>query len=310
MSKKEIIDELHKSARRNFPRRCTVIKGIDDLWQADLIDLQKYSNFNKGHKYILVVIDTLSKYVWTSSLKSKEKNCVVNAMHQIFKDSSRKPKHLQTDLGKEFYNDIFGQLLKKYNVNHYSTYSVKKASIVERVIRTLKSHIFKLFSLYGCYQWVGKLLNTVIENYNSTIHRITKFKPKDVNKTNEKVVLCNIGKAYRNRKHLKPKFQVGDHVRISKFKGDFYKGYTPNWSTEIFTVVKVNDTNPPTYHLEDKHKQVILGTFYEYELQKTKYPDIYLIEKIIKRKGNKYFVKWLGLSNEENSWIDKNEIVL
>lgn len=309
MSKQDIVNEIHKAARRNFYRRSTVIKEIDDLWQADLMDLQKYSKFNKGYKYILVVIDALSKYVWTIPLKLKAKNCVTIAMQNILSKSGRKPKNLQTDLGTEFYNDNFKQLVKKYKINHYSTYSIKKASIVERVIRTIKSRLYKLFSLHGQYQWFGINLDSVVQHYNNTIHRITKFKPRDVNKFNEVLVRSNIIRMQKQKLSPRFKFNVGDHVRISKYKGEFYKGYTPNWSTEIFRVVKVNQTNPETYQIEDKHKQLILGSFYGYELQKTKFPDIYLIEKVLKRKGNKLFVKWLGLSNEENSWIDKTELV-
>lgn len=309
MSKQDIVNEIHKAARRNFYRRSTVIKEIDDLWQADLMDLQKYSKFNKGYKYILVVIDALSKYVWTIPLKLKAKNCVTIAMQNILSKSGRKPKNLQTDLGTEFYNDNFKQLVKKYKINHYSTYSIKKASIVERVIRTIKSRLYKLFSLHGQYQWFGINLDSVVQHYNNTIHRITKFKPRDVNKFNEVLVRSNIIRMQKQKLSPRFKFNVGDHVRISKYKGEFYKGYTPNWSTEIFRVVKVNQTNPETYQIEDKHKQIILGSFYGYELQKTKFPDIYLIEKVLKRKGNKLFVKWLGLNNEENSWIDKTELV-
>lgn len=310
MSKQDIVNELHKAARKNFSRRCTVIKGIDDLWQADLIDFQNYAKYNKGYKYVLVIIDALSKYVWAVPLKSKTKECVTNAMLNILCNSTRRPKNLQTDLGKEFYNDTFKQLMTKYKVNHYSTYSVKKASIVERVIRTIKSHIYKLFSLCGQYQWFPNNLNAVIQKYNNTLHRITKFKPVDVNKSNEILVINNILKSQKKTIKQRPKFNVGDHVRISKYKGEFYKGYTPNWSTEIFTVTMVKQTNPPTYYIQDKYKQNILGAFYEYELQICKFPDLYLIEKVIKRKGNKLFVKWLGLKDEENSWVDKSALVL
>lgn len=309
MSKNDIVNELHRAARKNFPRRSTVIKGLDDLWQADLMDLQKYHRINNGYKYVLVVIDTLSKYVWVNPLKSKDKKSVTDAMQNILCSSMRKPKHLQTDLGSEFYNNNFRQLLKEFNIKHYSTYSIKKASIVERVIRTIKCHLYKLFSICGKFQWVQKNLKDAVKSYNSSIHRITKFRPIDVNQSNQMVVRNNIIETYYCNKDRKPKYHVGDYVRISKYKGEFYKGYTPNWSTEIFKVVKVNQTNPPTYHLEDKHKQRILGSFYEYEIQKTKFPDIYLIEKILKRKGNKLYVKWLGLSEKENSWVDKTSLI-
>lgn len=98
---------------------------------------------------------------------------------------------------------------------------------------------------------------------------------------------------------------VGDFVRISKYKGCFEKGFTPNWSTEIFKIYKVQDTNPTTYLLEDARSRPILGAFYKEEIQKTNHPDIYLVEKVLKRKRNKVYVKWLGLPASENSWIDK-----
>ncbi|KAJ8910898.1 hypothetical protein NQ315_003951 [Exocentrus adspersus] len=97
---------------------------------------------------------------------------------------------------------------------------------------------------------------------------------------------------------LKPKFHLGDVVRISKFnfKGVFEKGYTANDSTELFKIAKVG-----TYLLEDMSNHPIKGCFYETELQRSKHPDVYLVEKILKRKGNKLFIKWLELPSNQNS---------
>ena len=100
-----------------------------------------------------------------------------------------------------------------------------------------------------------------------------------------------------------------DFVRISKSKGTFQKGYEPSWSTEIFKISKINSTNPVTYSLTDYREQPIMGGFYEFELQKTKYADSYLIEKIIRQKDNQVFVKWLGFDNTHNSWIKKKDIL-
>lgn len=154
MSKRDIVNEIHKAARRNFPRRHVVLKGIDDLWQADLIDIKLHRRENKGYQYVLVVIDSFSKYVWVAPLKNKSKSDVSNAFETILRHS-RCPKNLQTDMGTEFYNDDFKRLLNTYNINHYSTFSTKKASIVERVIKTLKNSLYKHFSLVGNYRWVG-----------------------------------------------------------------------------------------------------------------------------------------------------------
>lgn len=309
MSKQEVVEEIHKAARRNFIRRPVTLKGINDLWQADLIDIQSVAKVNKGYKYILVIIDCFSKFVWTAPVKTKTKSEITNAFQQLLNKSGLSPTNLQTDLGKEFYNNEFSKLMTLYKINHYSSYSTKKASIVERVIKTLKGKLYKYFSLAGNYKWVGNPLNSIVDSYNDTVHRVIKCKPKDVNAKNESAVLINIQRSWKVTAKGKYKFKPGDYVRISKYKGCFQKGYTPNWSTEIFLVTTVNRTNPVTYHIKDLHNQLILGSFYEQELQKTNHPDIYLVEKVLKRKGNKLFVKWLGLSENENSWIDKKAIV-
>ena len=105
-----------------------------------------------------------------------------------------------------------------------------------------------------------------------------------------------------------PRFKVGDHVRISKYKIIFAKGYTPNWSEEIFVIKKVKNTVPWTYVINDRNGEEITGTFYEKELQKPNREE-FRIEKIIKRKGDKIYVKWKGYDNSFNSWIDKVSLV-
>lgn len=309
MEKHQIVNEIHRPARKNFKRRSVVLKGIDDLWQADLIDLQKFHKVNKGYKYILTVIDTFSKYAWCVPIKSKTKTEVKNSFELIIQLTKRIPKNLQTDFGKEFYNNEFERYVNSLKINHYSTYSVKKASIVERLIKTLKSKLYKHFSLIGNYKWVGKPLDDIVKSYNQTVHRTTKFKPIDVNFDNDIQVSKNIEKSQINMHYKRNKFKIGDCVRISKYKSAFHKGYTPNWSTELFTIIHVNRTTPVAYHIQDQRKNKILGAFYEEELQKTNYPNVYLVEKVIKKKGRKLYVKWLGLSNSENSWIDRNAVV-
>ena len=101
-----------------------------------------------------------------------------------------------------------------------------------------------------------------------------------------------------------PKFKVGDHVRISKYKNIFAKGYTPNWSEEVFVINKIKNTVPWTYVINDLNGEEITGSFYEKELQKTS-QEKFRIEKVLKRKDDKLYVKWKGCDNLFNSWIDK-----
>ena len=105
-----------------------------------------------------------------------------------------------------------------------------------------------------------------------------------------------------------PKFKIGDHVRISKYKNIFANGYTPNWSEEIFIVNKVKNTMPWTYEINDLNGEEIIGSFYEKELQKTNQRE-FRIEKVIRQKGNKLYVKWKGYDHSFTSWIDKKDLI-
>ena len=105
-----------------------------------------------------------------------------------------------------------------------------------------------------------------------------------------------------------PNLKVGDHGRTSKFKNIFAKGYTPNWSEEVFVINKIKNTVPWTYVINDLNDEEIAGTFYEKELHKTNQQE-FRIEKVFKRKGDKLYVKGKGYDNLFNSWIDKKDLV-
>lgn len=308
MSKADVVNEIYRTARVNFPRRHVILKDINDLWQADLVDLQSISNYNYGYNYILVVIDAFSKYAWSFPLKRKTKDEVFAAFKRLWKGNLI-PKNLQTDLGTEFYNNRLKKLTQSLNINHYSTFTTKKASIAERFIRTIKSKLFKQFGLNGNYIWMNGTLDKLVETYNHTRHRTIGCKPVEVNDDNKTIIKERYAKLIAHSAKRKSKFKTGDFVRISKHKGAFEKGYTPNWSSEIFKIFKTQNTNPITYLIEDMRQQPILGAFYTEELQKTKYPDIYLVEKVLKRSKNKVYVKWLGLPVSENSWIHSSNVL-
>lgn len=310
MSKKRVVDEIHRNARRNFPRRYYVMRGMNDTFQADLVEMIPFAQQNRGFKYILMVIDVFSKYAWARKLKNKTGEEVAKAMSSIFTENpNRIPRNLHTDEGKEFYNQHFQRLMQKHGINHYSTFSKMKASIVERLNRTILNKLWPQFNLQGSHKWLNHL-QPIIDKYNTAFHRTIKMRPADVDEENQDALLKMV---YRPNQTLtlgaSSKFQVGDYVRISKFKSIFEKGYTPNWSTELFRISKVLPTEPTTYHLVDLNKKKIQGCFYAHELLKTQNKDVYLIEKIIKRKGNKIFVKWLGFDDSHSSWINSNDLI-
>lgn len=300
-TKRGIIEELHKQARKRFPRRHVYVKGVDDLWQVDLVDMQSHSRVNKGNKYILTVIDVLSKYAWALPVRDKKGETVTTAMAKVLKEG-RVPVNLQCDQGKEFYNQPFKKLMKRYHINMYSTFSAMKASVVERFNRTLKGWMFKEFGVQGTYKWLDKLPQ-LLEKYNNRVHRSIAMRPSDVRKRHEKSLAQTLNRlppAPRLRKvHFKPE----DIVRVSKYKTLFEKGYTPSWSTELFVVDTVRKTVPPVYHLRDMEGNAIKGAFYAPELQRTKFKDTFLVEKVLRKKGQKAYVKWLGFDKRHNSWI-------
>ena len=191
-------------------------------------------------------------------------------------------------------------MLKDNDIEMYSIHNEGKSVVAERIIRTLKNEIYKYMTSVSKNVYIDKLAN-IANEYNNTYHRTIKMKPGDVEDNNtyidfEKEV---------NDKDLT--FKVGDHIRISKYKNIFANGYTPNWS-EVFIIKKVKNTVPWTYIINDLKGEEIIGTFYEKKLQKTNQRE-FIIEKILRKKGDKLYVKWKAYDNSFNSWIDKKDLV-
>ena len=145
------------------------------------------------------------------------------------------------------------------------------------------------------------VLDNIVNKYNKTVCKSIKMKPIDV--TDDSYAKYN---GSSNEKY--PKFNVGDHVRIPKYKSIFAKGYTQNWSEEVFVVSKIKNTVPWTYVINDLNGEEITGSFYEKELQKTS-QEKFRIEKVLKRKGDKIFAQWKGYDSRFNSWIDKKDLI-
>lgn len=296
--------ELHKPARRNFARRKVTLKGVSDMFQGDLVEMQPYARVNKGMRYIMTIINCFSKLALAIPLKTKTGIEVSKALAPIL--AKHKMKHFQTDQGKEWFNTHVKQLMNKYKINHYATYSDLKASIVERLNRTLKEKMWREFTAKGDYEWLD-ILPRIVKEYNSTVHRTIGMKPKDVRKKHEKVILARINRQ-RVPPSAKPKFSEGDQVRVSKFKKTFKKGYLPNWTNEVFSVYAVKPTRPVTYILQDSKGEVLEGGFYEQELKATKIGDVYLVEKILKRKGDRVLVRWAGFDPKHDSWVSAKSL--
>ena len=180
----------------------------------------------------------------------------------------------------------------------YSTHNEGKSLVAERFIRTLKNKIYKYMTSISENLYIDKL-DDIVYKYNNTYHRTIKMKPINV----EDNTYINID--INDNDH---KFKVGDHVRISKYKNIFAKGYTPHFSEEFFVIKKIKITVPWTYVIIDLNGQELILTFYEKELQKIDQEE-FRIEKIVKRKRDKLYVKWKEYDSSFNSWIDKKDLV-
>ena len=211
--------------------------------------MQSLSRKNEGIKYLLCVIDLYSKYAFVFPLKYKKGISIANAFNKIIKQSNKKPNKIWVDQGGEFYNNVFKKWLSDNDIITYSTYNEGKSVVAERFIRTLKNKLHKHMTANGKNVYYD-VLDDVVNEYNNTKHNKRVY----IDEHNEK----------------DSRFKLGDRVRISIFKNIFAKGYTPNWSKEIFIVDKVNDTVPYTYNIKDLNDEEIIGSFYDKELQKTK----------------------------------------
>ena len=308
----ELSDELHKPIRHKFPKRMVFSKTIDDIWAADLVEMIPFAKYNKGYKYLLMIIDVFSKYAWIFPLKTKTSAEVTAAFKKVFKSSNRIPAKLWTDDGKEFKNKTLQVLLDKNKIKIYSTENETKSSVAERFNRTIKRKMWKYFTANNTHKYIN-ILPDLVKKYNNTYHRSIKTTPaKASDENNFNDVFTSL---YGNMRQLSktPKFKVNDRVRIIKKKRTFEKSFTPSWSEELFIITKVKDTKPTTYEIEDLNEKPIQGSFYEQELQKSK-QTVFRIEKVLKRRHNKkngqkqVFVKWKGYGDSFNSWLPVSEL--
>ena len=278
-------------------------------WVRALEEMGRFSDWNKGIKYLLMVIDVFSKFGWIEPLQNKKGESVAAAFEKIFK-LGRQPRLLWTDKGKEFYNKNVNQLLSRKNIKLYSTENEEKNSVAERFNRTIKQKMWKMFSANNNTIYVDKI-DELLKNYNSSFHRSVQMSPvaaSDIK--NKHQVFANLYSNEIYKQVKKPKFPIGDKVRISKYKRKLFdKGFTPNWTEEIFVINQILHTKPVTYRLVDLQGETVTGSFYEQELQKTT-QEIFRIEKVIRRdnKRKRALVKWSGYPDQFNSWIPMSEL--
>ena len=282
-----------------------IVNYIDEIHSCDLVDMVKYSKVNRGYKYIFTNIDIFSKYGWIFPIKSKTIKDIKPCFEKIFKE--RKPKYIWSDQESAFFSKEMLKFFEDHNIKIYYTHSNLKVVIIKRFNRSLRELMMKKFVKSNNTVWYN-ILPELIKIYNNRYHRTIKMKPIDVNKTNKKHIKMIYNYDITNKK---PKYKINDVVRISLKRRELFDKPTGNikWSEELFRIYKINKSNVITYQIKDMNDEIIRGQFYEKELQLSKNTTgEYIIEKILKTKGNQMYVKWRGYSNNFNSWVNKYDI--
>ena len=231
---------LHKPARRHFKRRRVIVGGLHQQWQADFVDMSKLKKDNDCMTFLLTVIDVFSKVAWCVPMKSKSAASMVEAFITTF--AKDWPKTLQRDQGLEFLNQSIQGLLRKYGIHHFSTHNAEtKASIVERLKRTLKTRLWRYFTKHQTWRYID-VLQDLVQSYNNITNRSFGMAPSQVSAQNQENVWQRL---YGHDGKGVPRLPVSDRVRVSKYNGKFEKGYAANWSEETFTIHEVHPSDPP-----------------------------------------------------------------
>ena len=253
MSQKKIkifINEIYsKPPKKYYSTNKTDVYHIDDTWSLDILDLKDYGpENNRGYRYVLVIIDNFSKFGWTVPLKNKNSQTIKDSFESFLLNSKRSPNLTESDRGKEFYNNIFQDLLNKNNIKLYSRNSSYGAVFAERFNRTMRDILKKIVFENGDANWID-VLQTITKQYNNRIHSSTKLSPKNASlKKNEGFVYKNL---LDKRNKIEPKYQINDLVRTADLKKTFSKGDTTNWSYKFYKITEIIKDTIPSYKIDN-----------------------------------------------------------
>ena len=304
---------VHRQQRTKFERRRVVAPFVDYQWDADTANMEFYKKNNDGYAYFLLAVDILSKYVWTSALRTTTGKEMTEALRKIFKQG-RQPTRIRSDKGTEFVNRDVKRLLNKEGIGYFVTQNVVKASYAERAIKTIKLRLARYMTRKQTHRWID-VLPEITKSYNQTYHRSIKRSPASVKK-NDSAELWKT--QYETTPKDKPtfqkyKFKAGDLVRISFLRRPFQREYDERWSRELFVIDRrfvAEDIQQ--YKLKDYAGEVVTGTFYGSQLMKAHEQDHYLVEQLLRTRGRgnkkEHLVRWKGWGSKYDSWIGEDDL--
>jgi hypothetical protein len=303
---------LFKPRIKKFRRLKTVPSGLNTDWQCDLCIMDSIKEYNDGYRYILVCIDVLSRMIYAAEAESKKSEHMIEAFEKIFSKAKVLPNKLYSDAGVEFQAKKMKDYWKEKDVIKYVMYSPDlHAGLVERANRTIKERLYRYFSEKNTLRWLG-VIDKIVGNLNKTVHSTTGMRPNEITYKNANALREKLYKEDEMKKPLRIKYKLGDIVRITKDKGQFTKGYYPNFTDELFKIAQVKRTNPPSYRITDLRGEEIKGIFYTQELVRTSEETAHRAEvlKTRVRKGVKeHLVRWIGYPDTHNSWIKDSDLV-
>ena len=321
---------LNRPVKKVKKRPKVIVAGLDDQFDADLADMKDavYSDANKKVKYLLVVIDIFSRFLWIKPLRDKEAKTVVKAFSEIFASSKRKPRRIRTDRGKEFTSEVTKNFFEREKIHQMFTSNEVQANYAERVIKTVKSKIFRYMTSRNTFKYL-EMLPKFVESYNNTWHHGIRAKPVDVNEKNEKrlwwqmywpeenVKEKKIHQKRKSKRKINFKFEIGDQVRISVTRKAFDREYDQRWTGEVFIVKSrfMREGNIPMYKINDYGGSPMTGSYYENEMQKispVSKEDLFVISEILDSKieDNVKYVKvsYRYWPAKYNRWIKESII--
>ena len=313
LSEQDVYTSHHPIIRR-FARRQVIVRGMDDVWDVDLVDMSNLAEANDGVKFLGIFIDIFSRYLFVIPMKNKTNKETLNAVKQAMSDSRSQPETFRSDAGKEFTGKGVKEYLADREIYQQLAYNEHKANYAERVIRTLKGKIYKYLASQRTERYIDAL-DDLVQGYNDSYHSGIKAAPSSVNRQNQYKIWVQQyipkprSQSQQSRKHKAPKFEENNLVRISNYRSPFSRGFGQTFSEELFKIWQVFPGDPVTYALVDLEGEEVRGFFYEPELVRVRGKDDkskYSVEKILGervRKGKKeVLIKWKGYSKKFNSW--------
>ena len=241
---------VHKHPTLKFKRESIIVGEMNEIMDTDLMDVQKFSKSNDRVKYLAIFIDLFSRYLRIEPMKSKTGEEMVKVMKKIFKDSF-KVKELRSDQGKEYTAKIVQDYLKTKNINHVLAYNVYHANYAERVIKTIKSRIYKFFTKHQDHRYIDHL-HEIVSSYNNTKHSSIGMAPSQVTIENQQELYEKLYLPLELKREKTPivyKFNIKDKVRLSLARLQFERGFHRKWTEEIFIIDKRTASHPPRYRV-------------------------------------------------------------